>query len=181
MKRVSAKLLTLTVGGIMLIAGQEGFRDHIYIPVPGDLPTGGFGHADKRLVVGDHVSVNQAVQWLAEDTKEAQLAVQRCVKVPITQAEFDAYVSFAYNVGETNFCSSTLVKKLNAGNYEGACNELKRWVYAGGVKYNGLVNRRKIESMLCKTGTYPESEPWLMQFQQAFEAITNGNPIQGDY
>lgn len=171
-KRVATGLLSLSLAGLLLIGGQEGFVDHVYIPVKGDLPTAGFGHADKRLQVGEHISMNQAIQWLAEDTQEAQNDVRRCVKVPLTQAEFDSYVSFAYNVGGEKFCSSTLVRKLNAGQYKDACEELKRWVYAGGVKYNGLVTRRKIESLLCETGQYPETPEWLLKFRDTFIEIS---------
>lgn len=171
-KRVSAALLSFSIAGFLALGNLEGYENHVYIPIPGDNPTGGFGHMDPRLPVGAYVSEKQAVQWLTEDTREAQNAVKRCVKVPLSQNEFDAYVSFAYNVGETAFCRSTLVKKLNGGQYEQACDELKKWVYSGGVKYKGLITRRNIENLICKTGQYPMTPEWLERFRDTFTEIS---------
>ena len=154
-KRASVGLLALSGAGLVALTQLEGFEERVYIPVPGDMPTAGYGHADPRLEVGKLISKQQALQWLDEDTKVAQEAVRRYVRVPLTQSEFDAYTLFVYNVGAGSFRSSTLLKKLNDARYEEACEELKRWVYSGGVKYNGLVNRRNIEMMMCKEGIYP--------------------------
>lgn len=156
MKRLSVKILTLSAAGLLAVAGFEGYSDRVEIPVPGDGPTGGFGHKDERLAVGSYVSPSQALAWLNADTSIAVRAVQRCVKVPLYQYEFDAYVSFAFNVGGSAFCSSTLVKKLNEYDYAGACNELNRWVYSGGIKYAGLQARRMKESLTCSQGRYPQ-------------------------
>jgi len=65
------------------------------------------------------------------------------------QYEWDAYVSWAYNVGAAAACKSTLVKKLNRSDYVGACNELLRWNRAGGRVLPGLVKRRKAERNMC--------------------------------
>ena len=83
------------------------------------------------------------------DVGDAEGAIGRCVKVPLSQGEYDAYTSFAFNVGGTAFCASTLVKKLNSGDYQGACAELKRWVYVDGRVVQGLVNRREAEYQRC--------------------------------
>ena len=155
-KRLSVGALSLSAAGLLAICGYEGFSDTVYIPVPGDGPTAGFGHKDSRLRVGEIVTSAQALAWLGSDVKTAEEAVRRCVRVPLYQHEFDAYVSFAFNVGGGAFCSSTLVKKLNAGDYAGACGELKRWIYSGGVKYGGLEARRKMETMTCVQGVYPQ-------------------------
>ena len=171
-KRYPVTALALSVAGYLAIGGFEGYKDHVYIPVPGDFHTAGFGHADNRLPVGQHITENQAVLWLSEDTKTAQNAVKRCVKVPLSQDEFNAYVSFSFNVGQTAFCNSTLVKKLNAGQYDQACEDLKLWVYSGGVKYKGLETRRNIESMICKHGRYPETPEWLKRFEPLFNEMS---------
>ena len=77
--------------------------------------------------------------------------VRNCVTVPLHQHEFSAYVSFTYNVGVSAFCKSTLVKKLNAEDYDGACAELSNWVYGPGKKkLGGLVKRRAEERAICE-------------------------------
>ena len=74
------------------------------------------------------------------------------MKVDMTVERRAALVSFVYNVGGTKFGNSTLLKKLNAGDASGACAELSKWVYAGGVKLKGLVARRAEERQLCEVG-----------------------------
>ena len=86
---------------------------------------------------------------LASDADRKALAVKRCAPVPMFQNEFDAYVSLAYNIGEGAFCSSRLVRKLNAGDYPGACAEILRWDRFKGQRLNGLTMRRQSEYRLC--------------------------------
>lgn len=148
-RRIAVSALSLSVAGLAAIAGYEGFSDTVYIPVPGDVPTAGFGHTDPSMQIGDKITRKQAEEWLREDAGEGERAVKRCVRVPLAQHEFDVYVSFAYNIGANAFCRSTLVKRLNAGDYAGACAELKRWVYVGGRRVQGLVNRREAEYQRC--------------------------------
>lgn len=154
-RRVSVGLLGLSGAGLVAITGFEGYSEKSYITVKGDVPTIGYGHTGSDVQMGDTITKDEALKLLEKDTLAAQKAVKACVKVPLSQNEFDAYVSFTYNVGGGNFCTSTLVKKLNRGDYEGACQELKRWVYSGGVKYQGLVNRREMETLVCTDGEYP--------------------------
>lgn len=78
--------------------------------------------------------------------------VLECITVPVSQNQHAAFTSFAYNVGVPAFCKSTMVKKLNAGDYVGACDGLLAWTYAGGKYVQGLANRRKIEQRLCLKG-----------------------------
>lgn len=159
-KRVSAGLLALSSAGLLALAGFEGFSEKAYIPVEGDVPTIGYGHTDPtgRLQVGDLITKDEALLLLQEDVREAEAAVQKCVKVPLYPREFDSYVSLSYNIGERAFCNSTLVRRLNSGDYYGACSELKRWVYSGGKKYRGLEIRRKAEELICKEGVYPKKQ-----------------------
>ena len=77
-------------------------------------------------------------------------SIGRCVKVPLYQHEFTAYASLTYNIGGKAFCSSTLVRKLNAGDYAGACAEIPRWNRAGGKVIPGLDNRRAHERAVCE-------------------------------
>ena len=154
-KRVAVSVLGISTAGLLAITGFEGYSGSAYIPVKGDVPTIGYGHTGADVKLGDTITKEEALDLLEEDTQAAQRAIKSCVKVPLSQNEFDAYTSFAFNVGGGAFCRSTLVKKLNQYDYEGACQELKKWVYSGGVKYQGLVNRRKMETLVCTDGEYP--------------------------
>lgn len=147
-RRLVVGALSLSAAGLVGIANFEGFSEKAYIPVAGDVPTIGFGSTE-GVKMGDTITVPKAIERLHRDTGKAESAIGRCVKVPLAQYEFDAFTSFAYNVGAEAFCSSTLVKKLNAGDYAGACQELRRWVYVDGRKVQGLVNRREKEFQMC--------------------------------
>ena len=85
---------------------------------------------------------------LCEDLERFEIGIQRLTKVPLTQSQFDALVSFSFNVGLGNFQSSTLRSKLNRGDYEGASNEFPKWRKAGGKILKGLVRRRADERNL---------------------------------
>jgi lysozyme len=76
-----------------------------------------------------------------------------CINHPLTDGQKAAFLSFAFNVGNGNFCGSTLVRKANAGDMRGACAELSRWVYAGGKELPGLVRRRAAERAMCEGQT----------------------------
>lgn len=87
--------------------------------------------------------------------------VLACVKVPISQKEYEAYTSFAYNVGTSAFCSSNILRTLNSGNRSMACQGLyvhpngkPAWSHAGGKFYQGLQNRRLAEYKTCMQGVY---------------------------
>ena len=148
MKRIVVGALSLTAAGLVALANFEGFAPEAYVPVPGDVPTIGFG-STAGVELGDPRIVTAALGRLMRDVGDAESAIGRCVKVPLSQGEYDAYTSFAFNVGGNAFCASTLVKKLNAGDYQGACAELKRWVYVDGRVVQGLVNRREAEYRRC--------------------------------
>ena len=149
-KRVAVAGLVLAASTIVGIATQEGYKEAAYIPVPGDVPTIGFG-ATKGVKLGDKTTPVRALNRLLDevDSVYAQ-GVRRCVTVPLYQYEFSAYVSLTYNIGVANFCGSTLVKKLNQGDYSGACRAIERWNKAGGRVLQGLVNRRKEERAICE-------------------------------
>ncbi|MDR0250185.1 MAG: lysozyme [Burkholderiales bacterium] len=132
---------------IASIAGYEGYSDVAYLDSAG-VPTIGYG-TTQGIKLGDTITREFATELLQRDATYAGEAIKRCVSVPLYQHEYDAYVSFAYNVGGAAFCSSTLVKKLNAGDYVCACNELPRWVYAGGQRLRGLEIRREQERRMC--------------------------------
>lgn len=147
-QRTSLSALTLSAMALVGIISHEGYKDTAYIPIPGDVPTIGFGTTD-GVKLGDTITPVKALARALTDANKFEGALKRCVTVPLHQYEYDAAISFSYNVGVSAFCNSTMVKKWNAGDYEGGCNELSRWVYAGGRKVQGLVTRRERERLQC--------------------------------
>ncbi|MDW5499749.1 lysozyme [Pseudomonas lundensis] len=97
--------------------------------------------------IGPGMVIDQATadRLLKCGVVQYEQGVNQLVKVKISQGQFDALVSFAYNLGLRSLSTSTLLKKLNAGDKQGAANEFGKWVNAGGVKLNGLVKRRAAE------------------------------------
>lgn len=94
------------------------------------------------------IDVDTAQNLLEKDVARFERGVNRLIKVELTQNQFDALVSFAFNLGLGNLKDSTLRRELNLGKYENAAEEFHRWVYAGGVKNRGLIKRRKLEAEL---------------------------------
>ncbi|MEJ0003475.1 MAG: lysozyme [Pararobbsia sp.] len=129
------------------------------VPIPPELMslrgapwTGGWGHTGPDVHYGMDITRELADAWLRADIVVAEAAVKRWVKVPLTQGEYDALVDFVFNVGAGNFRRSTLLRKLNAGDKDGAMAEFARWNRAGGVVLGGLVKRREAECMLFQLG-----------------------------
>ena len=112
------------------------------------MPTIGFGSTD-GVKLGDKTNPIAALQRAMRDIAGKETAVKKCVKVPLYQYEYDAYISLAYNIGTGAFCSSTLVKKLNIGDYTGACSEILRWDRVQGRAVKGLTVRRQKEYNQC--------------------------------
>ena len=79
-------------------------------------------------------------------------SVARSVKVPASEYQKAALITFSYNVGVTAFERSAVLRHLNAGNYQAACDGLRQWIYAGGRKWQGLINRREVEREVCTWG-----------------------------
>jgi len=140
--------LVLSAAMLVGIANHESFRAAAYIPVPGDVPTIGFGTTE-HVKLGDKISVERALVRLLADAGKFEAAVKRCAPVPMHQYEFDAYVSLTYNIGEGAFCKSTLAKELNAGNYKEACDQILRWDKFKGKSLPGLTKRRSEEHKKC--------------------------------
>jgi lysozyme len=137
--------------GLQLIKTFEGLRFRPYKDAAGK-ETIGYGHLIKP---GEHftaITQAEATQLLIKDVEVAERAINELVKVPLTQNQFDALASFIYNVGVENFRKSTLLRKLNAGDYVGAMYEFQKWVYAGGKKLKGLERRRETEAQLFALG-----------------------------
>jgi lysozyme len=148
MNRTAITSLILSASALVGIAVHEGYNDTAYIPIPGDVPTIGFGTTG-GVKMGDRTTPTKALQRALSDVQKFEGAVKQCVKVPLHQYEYDAYISLSYNIGTGNFCGSTLVKKLNQGDYEGACKEILRWDRAQGRVVRGLTIRRQEEYRKC--------------------------------
>jgi len=123
---------------------REQFRPTAFKPTKRDVWTIGYGHT-KGVQQGDTCTVAQGEAWLREDVAWAVEAVNRAVTVPLTQPQFDALVSFVYNVGAPNFLTSTLLKQLDAGDYEAAADEFPKWNHQAGEVLDGLTVRREQE------------------------------------
>lgn len=145
--RVAVASLTVSAAAVLSVAHFEGFSGKAYRD-PVGIPTIGYGET-KNVVMGQTITREAATVLLGQRVEEHAKGMAQCIHVPISQDEFDAYADFAYNVGVGAFCRSTLAKKLNSGDYVGACQELLKWVYAGGQVLPGLVTRRKAEFAKC--------------------------------
>lgn len=136
--------------GLHLTERFEGCRLVAY-PDPGsggDPWTIGYGHTGPEVVEGLKITQEQAEQYLTQDIKQTEANVNAIVHVELTQEEFDALVDFAFNCGCRNLDSSTLMKKLNAGDYEGASHEFIKWDMAAGHHMSGLLKRREAEAAM---------------------------------
>jgi len=136
--------------GIALVKEFEDCRLEAYLPTPEDVPTIGWG-STRGVSMGDVWTQAQADAALLDDLEDAETCVNRQVKVPLQQEEFDALVSLAFNIGCNAFAGSTLVRKLNESDYDGAAKEFLRWSKQAGKVLPGLVRRRAAEAKLFDT------------------------------
>lgn len=151
--RTAIGALSLSAAAFVALVAHEGYSDKPIIPISGDRLTIGFGSTfnpdGTPVKMGDTTTPPKALRLAVSHIGKDEVQLKRCVTAPLYQHEYDAYVSLAYNIGTVAFCKSTLVKKLNAGDYEGACAEILRWDMAGGKKVRGLANRRVSEFKAC--------------------------------
>ena len=138
--------MELSAKGIAFIENAEGCKLSAYLDQRG-IPTIGVGHT-LGVKMGDTCTQEQADQWLAEDTEVAQHAVNTLVTVPLNQNQFDALVSFTFNVGVGSFKSSTLLSLLNQNAYAGAAQQFLKWNHINGVENEGLTKRRQAEQAM---------------------------------
>ncbi len=141
--------IVLSASALVGLALSEGYSDTAIIPVPGDVPTIGFGSTE-GVKPGDRITPPRALARALTDVQKYEGAIKRCVTVPLHQYEYDAYVSLAYNIGPTAFCGSTLVKRLNAQAYADACQQILVWDKFQGKPLRGLTLRRQAEYRQCK-------------------------------
>lgn len=132
--------------GISLIKSFEGLRLDAYQDSVG-VWTIGYG-TTRGVKPGMSITKDQADRMLTNDVARFEPDLNRLVKVPLNQNQWDALMSFVYNLGAANLESSTLLKLLNQGDYTGAAGQFSRWNRAGGQVLNGLVKRRAAEQAL---------------------------------
>tara|TARA_R100001129_G_scaffold171062_1_gene141024 strand:+ start:515 stop:1051 length:537 start_codon:yes stop_codon:yes gene_type:complete len=138
--------------GIALIKKFEGCELSSYV-CSGGVHTIGYGHT-KDVKEGDTCSSEEAEYYLKDDLESFEGAVSRLVEVKLNQNQFDALVAWTFNLGWGALSSSTLLKVLNDGNYQGVPEQIKRWNMAGGKVLDGLIRRREAEALLF------EGKPW---------------------
>lgn len=135
----------------------------------------GIGHTGADVHPGMEITEAEARELLRQDLQSFETAVNRAVKVPLSQNQFDALVSFAFNVGVGNFRSSTLLKKLNQGNYDAVPGELMKWTKSKGKQMQGLVNRRSAEAGLWAKGQFVQSSGTVPEKTRA--PLVSGNAV----
>ena len=159
--RTSAAALALSAAAMVGIVMQEGYTDRAVIPVKGDVPTIGFGTTG-GVKMGDTITPPKALARALTDVQKFEGAIKQCVTVPLHQHEYDAFVGLSYNIGSAAFCRSGIVRKLNTGDYPGACREILRWTYFQGKNCaapenaricGGLAKRRQEEYQQCMGGS----------------------------
>lgn len=133
----------VSLEGLTLIRSFEGFSATPYKDAAGVL-TIGYGHT-KTAHKYSLITKQQAEDLLRQDIEPFERAVSRYVRVPLTQNEYDALVSLAYNIGVNGFAKSSLLKDLNQDNRLAAADHFRDWVHAGGRKNEGLKRRRDVE------------------------------------
>lgn len=146
---------------VQMIKDSEALRLTSYLPTPNDRWTIGWGHTS-NVTEGMVITEVQAEAFLRSDLGWAEDAVNAKVKVGLTQHHFDALVSFVFNIGAGAFSSSTLLRKLNAGDYAGAANEFPRWNKQKGKVLGGLVTRRAMEMEYFLRPDMVDEDPIVM-------------------
>lgn len=138
--------------GIELIKKHEGLRLAAYL-CPAGVPTIGYGHT-KGVRLGQVITEAEAEHFLIEDLRTSEKEIDSH-NLQLNQNQFDALVSFVFNVGAGNFRSSTLLRRVRLNSNDNDIeNQFNRWVYGGGKILPGLVRRRKEEANLYTNGIY---------------------------
>ncbi len=138
----------VTQHGINLIKRFEGFEPRIYLDAAG-LSTIGYGHllhSGEAEMFKNGISPEAGEALLIKDVLSAECAVLRLIRAPLTDGQFDALVSFTFNLGSGALQRSTLRRKINREEHDEVPEQFMRWVWAGGRRLRGLIRRREEES-----------------------------------
>lgn len=142
----------ITQDGLDLIKRFEGFSPTVYI-CPAGYPTIGYGHLVRDLEQDRYqqgITEQEAEDLLRRDVKVAERALLRLIDVPLTDGQYDALVSFTFNLGAGALQRSTLRRKVNREEHADVPAQLMRWVWAGGRRLQGLIRRREAEVLLYR-------------------------------
>ena len=154
-KKIAAGIVLASASLVSFVVGWEGNENATYVDIVGVNTVCG-GITDPSIAIpGKTYSDSECRAMNAKEIEEHGERALACVNVALSQGEYEAYASLAYNIGTGGFCKSTLVRKLNAGDRPGACAEILRWNRAGGKVVRGLDNRRKAEHAQCMKALEP--------------------------
>tara|TARA_R110000851_G_scaffold258264_1_gene410692 strand:- start:2179 stop:2838 length:660 start_codon:yes stop_codon:yes gene_type:complete len=165
-----------------LIKKWEKLELKAYMPTPNDVPTIGWGHTHTTKM-GMYITEKKAQELFDRDVAWVEKAMAKHINVAMSQHQYDAVASWIFNVGETAFIKSTLLRKLNAGDYEGAARELPRWNKQSGKVLRGLVRRRaeEMEYFLSEDVDEPHGVPDkvedLKSLSKSKELIAGGTAV----
>lgn len=157
--RMKTRVLSVIGAGALAIAsamlsggdGLEGYRPQPYYDVVGVLTVCN-GHTGSDIKPGKTYTEQECRALLDNDLRKMAAQIDPLITRPIPDTTRAALYSFTYNVGVASFRQSTLLRRLNSGDTAGACDQLRRWTYAGGQQWKGLMNRREIERDVCLWG-----------------------------
>ncbi len=144
----------LMAASVALVGGWEGLRTVAYPDrIAGGIPTVCYGET-RGVELGDSYTVEECKAMLGNALVEFETGMRACLDNPdaIPDKPYTSFVSLTYNIGVAGFCRSTVARRANAGDIEGACNAIPMWNKAGGRVVQGLVNRRAAEQKLCLEG-----------------------------
>jgi len=139
--------MNISQAGLDLIKSFEQLRQTAYKPTPNDVWTLGYGHTE-GVKEFDTCSIQQADNWMVEDSQKAVNCINKSVTTDLNQNQFDALASWVFNLGCGHLQESTLLHKLNTGDYLGAALEILKWDHQAGKVLPGLTRRRESEKSL---------------------------------
>ena len=144
--RLAIASLALSAVGLVGLALEEHYTDRAVIPVPGDVPTLGFGSTKREdgspVQMGDTIKPVEGIQRSLAHIQKSEGALKRCVTGPLSQAEYDILVDFAYQYGEAAACKSGMVRAINAGDYAASCEAYLKYRFVAGYDCSTPGNRR---------------------------------------
>jgi lysozyme len=144
--RIVVAALSLSAAGFVALTAHEGYTETAIVPVQGDRPTVGFGMTERPdgspVRMGDKTTPVQALQRTLAYTSRTDATLRACVKVPLHQAEFDLLADHSYQYGVATTCASSMVRRVNAGDYAGACAGYLAYKFVAGYDCSTPENRR---------------------------------------